>query len=109
MHLLIQEFNLSSTGDKATAAEESADEAGAAGAEDDDETAAIGVDGAEADKEAPDEVYTRSFVFVNLSIGIILKENCFFNTIPLRVFLTLRSIFVMLHWWLHQLPFFHLP
>jgi hypothetical protein len=25
----------------------------------------------------------------------------------LRVALTLRSIFVMLHWWLHQVPFFH--
>lgn len=100
---------MSSTEDKATAAEEAAKEAGAAGVEDDDEaaaeavavvgeTAAIGVVGAEADKEAPDKVYTKSFVFVNPSIGIILKENCFFNTIPLRVALTLRSIFVILHW-----------
>lgn len=73
------------------AAEEAAEEAGAAEVEDGDEAAeeavtagvddneaveeiaAIGVDGAEADKEAPDGVYTRSFVFVNPSIGIILK------------------------------------
>lgn len=114
--------NLISTEDKATA-----EDAGTAGAEYDDEAAeeevaagvgdneaveeiaATGVDGAEVDKEALDGIHTRSFVFVNPSIGIILKENCFFNTILLRVALTLRSIFVMLHWWLYQVPFFRLP
>ncbi|KAG1056822.1 hypothetical protein G6F43_001303 [Rhizopus delemar] len=74
-----------------------------------EETVAIRVDDDETDKEAPDEVYTRSFVFFSPSIDIILRENCFFNTIPLRVALTLKSIFVMLHWWLHQVPFFHWP
>lgn len=106
MHSLIYEFNLSSTEDRATVIEGAG--AGAAGVDDNDddddddeaaeEVAAAGVDNNEVDKKAPDEVYTRIFIFVSPSIDIILKKTDFFNTIPLRVALTLRSIFVLLHW-----------
>lgn len=102
MHSLIYEFNLSSTEDRATVIEGAG--AGAAGVDNNDddkaaeEVAAAGVDNNEVDKKAPDEVYTRSFIFVSPSIDIILKKTDFFNTIPLRVALTLRSIFVLLHW-----------